>query len=437
MVFIELITGKAGCGKSFMLSKYINIAAAKTNRWIVLAYTHSAINNIEQYVVSNYPNVDTTNHFMTIHKYFHINFYDKDINVMNRGCDYLDYMFIDEFTLVSIYLFSSIWPMVKAYVNKLVLCGDYRQLKPVNSTDKIYYDSLKRYLTLTNITVNNVDAIQHFDNIILSLDVVRNNVKKVINLTKQYRANSNVNKFIESLCFGDKPSENIDKYIVKLSTVINLVENNNYVFIASTYRQLRKVNDLINKQGGVSLPVLVSSGLDKQEQSSDNIETITIKLGEVVRITETYDEFQNGELYEVVDIYDNCLIVKSVLATGQDLKQLFPIKLKQDNQQQLQDIGYYPILPEYLLTFHKSQGLTINNVIISLDNIFDFTMLYTGISRSRNNILFYTDKATIDYSIFEAIKTNYTTLDTLFNKLYVENNGSRPLGESNGVRPSE
>lgn len=415
MVFIELITGKAGCGKSFMLSKYIKIAAAKTNKWIVLAYTHSAVKNIEQYVANNYKDIDTTNHFMTIHKYFHINYYNKDINIISRGWEHLDYMFIDEFSLISIYLFTSIWPMIKSYVGKLILCGDYRQLKPVNSSDKIYYDNLKRYLALVNINVNNVDAIQHFDNIILSLDVVKNNVKKVVNLTKQYRADSNVNKLIETLCFADiQPKTNalnISKYMVKLSSVVNLVENNNYVFIASTYKQLRKINKLISKQDGVDIPVLTTSN------ENDSIEMLTIKVNEVVRITETYDDFQNGELYIIVDIYDNCLIVKNTLTN--ELKQLFPIKCKQD---ELQGIGYYPVLPSYLLTFHKSQGLTINNVIISLDNIFDFAMLYTGISRSRNNILFYTDKQTIDYSIFENIKTNYTTLDTLFDKLYTSNN---------------
>ena len=412
MVFIELITGKAGCGKSFMLSKYINIAASKTNKWIVLAYTHSAVKNIEQYVVNNYKDIDTTNHFMTIHKYFHINYYSKDINIMNRGWEHLDYMFIDEFTLISIYLFTSIWPMIKIYVNKLVLCGDYRQLKPVNSSDKIYYDNLKRYLTLTDINVNNVEAVQHFDNILLSLDVVKNNIKKVVNLTKQYRADSNVNKLIESLCFANNQvsinDENISKYIVKLSSVVNLVENNNYVFIASTYKQLRKINELISKQDGVDIPILTTS---KNVPIEDNIAMITIKVNEVVRITETYEDFQNGELYMIIDIYDNCLIVKNTLTN--ELKQLFPIK--QDNLRYC----YYPVLPEYLLTFHKSQGLTINNVIISLDNIFDFAMLYTGISRSRNNILFYTDKQTIDYSIFENIKVNYTTLDTLFDKLYI------------------
>lgn len=415
MVFIEIITGKAGCGKSYMLSKYINIASLKTNNWVVLAYTHSAVKNIEQYVKLNYPNINITNHFMTIHKYFNINFYDTNINIMNRSWEQLDYMFIDEFSLISIYLFTTIWPMIKIYVNKLVLCGDYRQLKPINSSDKILYDNLKKYLSLVNIHIDNIPSIQHFDNLLLSLDVVKNNVKKVINLTKQYRADSDVNNIIETLCFIPSSEQNkndikniINKHMVKLSSVINLIKNNDYKFIASTYRQLRKINELINHQNIISIPILLSTNIITTYE--DNIGEISIKLNDDIRITETFDDFQNGEIYKVVDVYNNCLIVK----TGETLKQLFPIKIKQDNK----EIIYYPVLPEYLLTFHKSQGMTINNVIVSLDNIFDFTMLYTGISRGRNNILFYTESKTFNYDIFDNIKTNYLTMDELFNKSY-------------------
>lgn len=409
MVFIELITGKAGCGKSYMLSKYINVISSKTIHWVVLAYTHSAVKNIENYVKINYPNINTDNHFMTIHKYFHINFYDKDIKIVNNGWDKLQYMFIDEFSLISIYLFTSIWPMIKTNVNKLILCGDYRQLKPVNSSDKIYYDNLKKYLSYIQIDVNNIDIIRHFDNLILSLDIIKNNIKKVVNLNKQYRADNNVNNIIEILCFNNSNEETlkntIDKYSVKLSSVINLIKNNKYVFIASTYKQLRKINELINEQNKinvVSIPIMIS-----HDNNFDDSEKLNIKIGDNIRITETIDDFQNGELYVISDVYNDCLIVKN---NSNILKQLYPIKKD--------DKIYYPILPEYLLTFHKSQGLSIDNVIVSIDNIFDFTMLYTGISRSRNNILFYTDEKTIDYNMFKTIYQNYSSLDILFNNFF-------------------
>jgi hypothetical protein len=52
--------------------------------------------------------------------------------------------------------------------------------------------------------------------------------------------------------------------------------------------------------------------------------------------------------------------------------------------------GCYPILPANVITYHKAQGKSYDNVILCVDNLFDFTMLYTGLSRARNNILLFT-----------------------------------------------
>ena len=51
---------------------------------------------------------------------------------------------------------------------------------------------------------------------------------------------------------------------------------------------------------------------------------------------------------------------------------------------------YYPVSPLYLLTVHKSQGRTIKNVIVCIDEIFDMCMLYTAITRAKENLKFYT-----------------------------------------------
>ena len=428
MVFIELITGKAGCGKSYTLSKYINIANTKTNNWIVLAYTHSAVKNIKQYVRDNYSNIDTTNHFKTIHKYFHISFTNDENIINNNTYEYIDYLFIDEFSLVSIKLFSTIWPIIQKYIGKLILCGDYRQLKPIDNIDKISYDNLKNYLSLFPIHVDDIEAIKHFDNLVLSLDVVKQNVKKCVNLITQHRANSQVNKFIERLCFNNSMCQEtdkqlvrelVDKHIICLQTLVNLVKNNGYTFISSTYKQLEQVNTLIEKHSSVITreqnvvkivnQINTTRGDDNKTHDTKNkaMKQIYVKLGDNIRITETYNELQNGDIYKLIEVCDNYLIVQN--NETEEYKQVFPIINK--------DMMYYPILPDYLLTFHKSQGLSIDNVIISLDNLFDFTMLYTGISRARENILFYTDKK-VNYEIFDIIKHSYNKLDDIMKTIY-------------------
>ena len=61
-----------------------------------------------------------------------------------------------------------------------------------------------------------------------------------------------------------------------------------------------------------------------------------------------------------------------------------------DIAEQVCKSAYYPIISNNIMTFHRSQGKTIENVIISIDSMFDVGMLYTGITRASKNVVFYT-----------------------------------------------
>ena len=47
-----------------------------------------------------------------------------------------------------------------------------------------------------------------------------------------------------------------------------------------------------------------------------------------------------------------------------------------------------PLLPYNYLTIHKSQGLGFKKIIIILDDMFEITMLYTALTRAREDIKF-------------------------------------------------
>ena len=51
---------------------------------------------------------------------------------------------------------------------------------------------------------------------------------------------------------------------------------------------------------------------------------------------------------------------------------------------------YYPINPAFMYSIHKSQGKSIDKVIVCIDELFDMSMLYTAITRARKDVLFYT-----------------------------------------------
>lgn len=431
---VEIISGKAGTGKSWTLAKRIHDVDQSGARWVVLAFTHSAVKNIREYVQKNHPSVHTEDRFKTIHAFFHLN-YHKTI-LPNIAWDAYDFIFIDEYSLVSKKLFMAILPMLTKHCKQLVLCGDYRQLRPVESSDTISYKALKRQIVAGNsLTESFIDALCQFDNLILSMDIVRKNVCDIHVLATQHRANEETTKLIEQVCFSGITNQSmvINRFI-GLSTVIDLIKNEGYVFIASTYKQLEQINSMIEdvvipvtrgqkkqlvksfgdyvsidntagtQQTNVCMSkanVMMKRGCEQPVNENRGMKNILMKKGDRVRVTETYDEFQNGDEYELIDAMHESLIVKPLDEDGADSLIMKPLD------------GKLPVLPSYLITFHKAQGLSIENVIMCLDNIFEQPMMYTGLSRARKNLLFFT-KEGINADVFSRVPVFYSDLDKLW-----------------------
>ena len=77
--------------------------------------------------------------------------------------------------------------------------------------------------------------------------------------------------------------------------------------------------------------------------------------------------------------------------------------------------------PGFLLTVHKSQGRSIDKVIVCIDEMFDVAMLYTAITRARNEIVFYSKAAMkdrIDLLINAAHVEEFKQLNLMANYMY-------------------
>ena len=77
--------------------------------------------------------------------------------------------------------------------------------------------------------------------------------------------------------------------------------------------------------------------------------------------------------------------------------------------------SYFPILPNNLITYHKAQGKTIDNVILCVDNVFEFSMLYTGLTRAKNNVLLFSFSEQI--KDIKNVNTIYEYLNIMINEL--------------------
>ena len=113
-------------------------------------------------------------------------------------------------------------------------------------------------------------------------------------------------------------------------------------------------------------------------------------------VTRTFDIFYNTEVLTFVKLIDNIYLQ----CLREDGTMVIMEKIPDDYNNK-----FYPISPANILTIHKSQGKSIDNVILCVDDLFDIAMFYTGVTRAINDIVFYT-------------RTN--DIKTLFENAYVK-----------------
>lgn len=379
MVKITLIMGDAGTGKSHELAKRINNVLNDNKKFVVLAFTHSAVNTIYNTFNKLYSK-DIYTKFMTIHKYFRINIITDTIQ--HNVFEHLDYMFIDEYSLISVKLMRNIFGAIKSSVDNLVICGDYKQLHSVDTFPTIEYETLFNYSKILDNKYpfdNNVlEAIQHFHNSILSMKEIQDNVYEKIILTKQKRSETNITEMVNNLVFSDERIDEDD--FISRSSFPGLINNNGYIFIASKYSILQKIHDCVTNYETRNLYTI---------NQPIGLKHLKLYEGQHITITTNTNDMNNGDeyIFEEYNTSNEYALLKDP-KTG-EYKYLYKIDYADDEN--IEPVKYLPIIPSYLSTFHKSQGKTYNNVIICVDDLFDFTMLYTGITRAREDVLFYTE----------------------------------------------
>ena len=403
MVNITLIMGDAGTGKSYELANRIHDVFKNNKTFVVLAFTHSAVNTIYNTFYKLY-HEDIRDKFMTIHKYFRINIITNTIQ--HNVFDNLDYMFIDEYSLISNKLMINIFGAIQSSVNNLIICGDYKQLHSVDISENVSYESLIKYSKVLNnkypFDKEVIDAIQHFDNSILALNEIQNNLHEKVILTKQKRSAINITKLVNNIVFSNEVIDEDD--FISRSSFPGLINNNGYVFIASKYSILQKIHDCVTNYETRNLYVI---------NQSVGLKRMKLYEGQLVTITTNTNDMCNGDeyIFEEYSVKGEYILLRDTKTN--EYKYLYMIDYVDDER--TNPIKYFPIIPAYLTTFHKSQGKTYDNVIICVDDLFDFTMLYTGITRAREDVLFYTD---IEY-IPKHTDKSYMVLEDLIENIMI------------------
>lgn len=337
---ILFIVGEAGTAKT---TKLIQLAEKIYNQGIeliCLAFTHSAVHNMAER--SKLPK----SYFRTLHSFFQISPKDSSL-ILNKKFKLPPFIFIDEFSLIPLKILLGIFK----YGSKshLIFAGDLLQLNPIERQPKIkseIFDDIE-----IKVSFNSALKVGlHLSNNIYSTDIYRMADKKI--LTENYRSNSNVMQILNNALNNDlkilKPSD--QEFLV-------YVKNKDPVFLASKYSLLSIIYEKV---------------IDKSKYSR----TIFTKLGETfynigdkfILTKNICKGLQNGDLITIEEEEQ-----------FKYNKQLFQLEIED---------GELPILPNNFISIHKAQGRGYDNIVVIVDELFEFTMLYTAITRARENVMF-------------------------------------------------
>lgn len=362
---IELIYGPAGVGKTeAVVTRIVDLLAripsSAPTCIAVLAPTHSAVRNIRNRVESKIKNTSTIQ-FATIYSYFRIDWMNDDVI---GPIHYYPYIFIDEFGLIKKELFQSILHKLETSSRNisLIISGDIVQLSPIYECDRaITFKKLKKHYERTPSFI-----VEHDYNSIFSLSRIRRAKHTLLSIN--HRSNEDVLSIINRLFYQCDCS-----FIKSLTTmrIIHLITNENYTFISSKYEHQQPLYDMIMRQKSKDKDTLII-----RRPSNCAFKELLIFPGARFVANESYEKkgILNGDVLEVVNVRNE------------------PILRKVHSEDELIVLEDEDVLPSFMLSAHKAQGLSIDKVIVCLDELFDPCLLYTACTRAQTKLEFYSRK---------------------------------------------
>lgn len=393
LIHTTVIYGKAGTGKSTTLSKLISKCVDNNATFVVLTATHSSLNNIYNITSTLIPSLPRSN-FNTIYAFFRID-YEKEIV---GGCINLpDFIFIDEFSLINKHLFKQILRSIRIKISQriphdrspvnLILTGDMLQLNAIYpNKEYISLSKLSRLSTQLSTPSLYPSVIEHMHLSIFGLKAIFNYARKK-QLTVNHRASQYVSSVLNAIYTKDDSF--VFPFVDDVYELVGLIERG-YVFIASKYKFIQKVYDFLGKvwrEKGVDVKVIeqcvtFKCGLKRLYLKKDM--ELMVTMTSKKKDNNNNPLYYNGEYVKWKGIFysNGEMVCENSKGTEIGIKEEEDVSIPTKPT-------YFPVIPKCLITVHKSQGQTIDKVVVCIDEMFDMCMMYTAITRGKEDLKFY------------------------------------------------
>ena len=377
------LTGGAGVGKSYMTIEIIRHYRNQTDEQVVaLGSTGVSAVNIGGFTIHSFFVFGISSNFEEL------NAHDKRsrsrLSELKKILKATNLIIIDEISMVSANMMEMIDYRLSSlgYLGKLLFVGDFFQLPPIQKFGK------KR----NNLFEERLYAFES--------DAWRSFAPVVIELTEMKRTTDvEFTRILHKVRVGECDNEVIN-YMLKLSNnclnepsptflfgrntevnstnraKLNIVDSDEYLFYATiqeheknvhqkrldSWKKMLPVEEQLSLKEGV--PVLFT--INKWGHYANG------ERGVIKRIEEEYIVVEKEEEYVRVERYNFDLIEMKSNVDG----KITTLKLA--------TLSQFPLKLAYAITIHKSQGMSIDDLVCNVDNIFSPSQFYVAISRAIN-----------------------------------------------------
>lgn len=372
------LTGGAGVGKSYITNEIISTYRKEGKQVVALGSTGVSAVNIGGF---------------TIHSFFVFgiasNFEElaagdkrakKRLSDLKKVLKATDLIIVDEISMVSTDLLDMIAYRLNnyGYLGKVLFVGDFFQLPPVqksNHTQNVFGDKLYAFESM---------AWDRFELMVIELTEMKR--------TTDAEFTHILSKVRKGVC-----DEEVISFMMKLWNNETLAVNPTYLYgrnleVEQTNRA--KINELDTEETILFANVEMFGKVHEKKLATwKNMlpvsEQLTLKEGVPILFTvNKWGKFVNGERGILHKIEDDYLIVEKdeeFVRVQRHEFDLLDMAVKDDGSIEtiaLATLSQFPLKLAYAVTIHKSQGMSIDNLVCNVDNIFAPSQFYVAISRA-------------------------------------------------------
>ena len=417
------LTGGAGVGKSYTTTEIIRLYRSQSDEQVVaLGSTGVSAVNIGGFTIHSFFVFAISNNFEELDQN------DKRsrsrLSELKKILKATDLIIIDEISMVSSNMMEMISYRLSSmgYQGKLLFVGDFFQLPPVQKfgqNNDLFGEKLYAFES---------DAWKNFTPVVIELTEMKR--------TSDAEFTHILHKVRVGQC-----DEDVINYMLKLSNTQMQDENPTFLFgrnaeVNSTNKEKLAAVEADEHLLFATFEEHHGKVHEKRLASWKNMlpveEQLLLKVGIPVLFTiNKWGKYANGERGIVNKIEEDYIIIeKENIFVRVERHDFDLLEMKSNEKGKVESIkvatiSQFPLKLAYAVTIHKSQGMSIDNLVCNVDNIFAPSQFYVAISRAINpkNLRLDFNKGNLAGYLQRMVKVDMRVVEyyTKLGELYVTN----------------